>query len=443
MTITLAMMAVFVLTFKSASAQLRTTAEPGPPVAVGAAENYIVTFQPGTSQRDRAASVSRAGALLHSNYSIVDAVAVTIPNTNVYAALQRDPSVLQIIPDRPVHAFQASESNGKGKPGGGSGGGSSQITPAGIQRVGAPRPDSDGAGIGVAIVDTGMDLAHQDLAPASQTFSAFGSSCQDDEGHGTHVTGTVAALDNTVDVVGVAPNATPYCVKVLDSTGSGSDSTVMDGLDWVFANADSVIPPIRVVNMSLGRDGSLNDNPALLGSIQALYNSGIVVVVAAGNNSSKEVSQMVPASYPEVLAVASTTAANGSNAGCKFFTSTIKADTASYFTTDGIDVTISAPGEDQENVSRGCFASSVGILSLKLGGGTTRMSGTSMASPHVAGIVARLFQSGVSGVETIRGIIRGSITHPANADRVGTAPLDSPTGGYSFDGEREGIAQAP
>ena len=146
---------------------------------------------------------------------------------------------------------------------------------------------------------------------------------------------------------------------------------------------------------------------------------------------------MVPASYPEVLAVAASTAAAGTNA-CRWFTGVIQADTASYFTTDGAGVAISAPGEDQENVSRNCFISSIGILSTRLGGGTTRMSGTSMASPHVAGIAARMIQSH----STWRSAdVRTSLQ--ISAYTIGDPPLPSPTSGYTDDGVREGIAQAP
>ena len=129
---------------------------------------------------------------------------------------------------------------------------------------------SDGAGVGVAILDTGVDLAHQDLAGAVDAFSAFGSSCQDDAGHGTHVAGIVGARDNGIDVVGVAPAAKLFCVKVLDQSGSGSDATVMAGLDWVLSTHASVTPSIRVINMSLGRPGTVDDNPAMRDLIAAL-----------------------------------------------------------------------------------------------------------------------------------------------------------------------------
>jgi subtilisin family serine protease len=145
--------------------------------------------------------------------------------------------------------------------------------------------------------------------------------------------------------------------------------------------------------MSLGRDASpsaIDDEP-MRNAVQVLYNAGVTVVVAAGNEAAKEANNMVPARFPEVLTVAATTAVDGTNS-CRRFSGVIKADTASYFTTDGTAVAISAPGEDKETISNGCMISSVGILSAKLGGGTTRMSGTSMASPHVAGVVARILQ---------------------------------------------------
>lgn len=406
----------------------------------------ILSFSEELSADERAAIVQSAGAVLRYNFQRVNATAVLVPDIDTLEILASDP-MLVLIPDRPIHAIGKPDKPGGGKGGGGKGGGgdSSQVTPSGVKRIGADLLPVTGDDVGVAIVDTGLDLTNADLAVGILCFDAFEGDCQDENGHGTHVGGIVAALDNDIDVIGVAPNATLYAVKVLDSTGSGSDATVMAGLDWVWQHAASLTPQIRVVNMSLGRPGALDDNPVLRGSIQALKALGISVVVAAGNDASKEVSERVPATYPEVMAVASTTAAKGKNR-CKRFSGFIDADTASYFTTDGayntdwIGVTISAPGAQKEDISRGCFVSSVGILSLKLGGGTTRMSGTSMASPHVAGVVALMIEQGEWQPLDPDG---ARITIRDTADRWGVAPLDSPTNGYSFDYEREGIVSAP
>jgi len=406
----------------------------------------IVLFREGTDASRRDQIVRRAGAIPRRSFQSVAVTTVDLPSPALGFVLEQDPEVVAVIPDRPVqmHAKPG------GKPGGGGGGGSLQVVPAGVQRIGAA-PGSlgwTGAGVGVAIVDTGLDLAHADLQPLGLScFTAY-ASCQDDNGHGTHVGGTVAARNNERDVVGVAPDATLYAVKVLDGSGRGTDSTVMAGLDWVAQFGSSLSPAIRVVNMSLGRPGTLDDNPALRQVVRALQAQGISVVVSAGNDQTVEVSQQVPATYPEVFAVASTTALTGSNS-CKFLPNPIARDTASWFTTDGafdtspmIGVTISAPGEETENVNRGCLVQSVGILSTRLGGGTTRMAGTSMSAPHVAGVVALMWEKALAigadlAPEDARAAIRGK------ADQFGTGPLDSPTTSYSFDGEREGILWAP
>jgi subtilisin family serine protease len=354
------------------------------------------------------------------------------------AALAADPRVVRIVPDRAVAA--------NAKPDGGGGATSAQVVPAGIQRIGASPGATayTGAGVGVAVVDTGVDFNHADLQPlGAASFSTYAGSAQDGNGHGTHVAGTIGARNNSMDVVGVAPNATIYAVKVLDDAGNGFDSTIIAGLDWVAANAALVSPRIRVVNMSLGREGTLNDNHVFRAAIQNLTAAGVAVIVAAGNDASLEVSQQVPSGYPEVIAVASSTAKAG-RSHYRLFNGVVGADTASYFTSDGafnsrthIGVSISGPGEDQENVSKEGFIESVGILSTKLGGGTTRLSGSSMASPHTAGVAALIWQKAVLlgqtvSPEDIRARIRAGASNPS-------APLDSPTTGYTFDGVREGI----
>jgi subtilisin family serine protease len=419
---------------------------PDPQQTVPAAQSgdhgnrYIVSFVPGTGQDARAAVARRAGALLRFNYDIVDAIAIAVPNANALAALGLEPSVRAIIPDRPVHAIPGPVDTAKGKPGGGGGGSSTQVIPEGVKRVGGP---SAAAAAGVAIVDTGIDLKHADLKVEAAKFDAYGGTCQDGDWHGTHVAGIVAAQDNSIDVVGVVPNAKLYCVRVLDNSGSGTDSSVIAGLNWVYNQNATALQTsrkalIRVVNMSLGRPGTVGDNSALYDAVVALDGQGVAIVVAAGNDPKTEIAQQIPAAYPQAQAIASTTAIAGTTS-CRNFRNSIPADTASYFTTDGVGVTVSAPGEDQENVNTACFVSSVGILSLKLGGGTTRMSGTSMAAPHVSGVAAVIPAKtpSLSGAANIRQAIHNI------AALIGRAPYDSPTSSYTFDNVREGIAQLP
>jgi subtilisin family serine protease len=236
---------------------------------------------------------------------------------------------------------------------------------------------------------------------------------------------------------------------LLADNGSGSDSNIIELLQWVVErNASGANPPILVINLSLGRekeDGDM-DGP-LHQAIQAAYNAGVTVNVAAGNDSSTEVKDQVPSGFPEVIAVASTTATDGYASRCPFLDASILADTASYFTTDGafdsasgIGVTISAPGGTRENVNIFCRIYCEGILSTAIGGGTTNTlegspaCGTSMAAPHVSGLAARLIEAGVSGTENVRARLR------LDSQNAGTDPRDSVGAAYSYDGEREGVA---
>ncbi|MBI2819466.1 MAG: S8 family serine peptidase [Acidobacteria bacterium] len=343
-----------------------------------------------------------------------------------------------------------------------------QVVPAGVERIGAApgRTSKTGAGVGVAVVDTGLDFAHQDLGLDPEvigvnSFNASGGSCQDIHGHGTHVAGIIAARDNLIDVVGVAPNATVYCVNVFQPDPVydvvATDESLIAGLQWIYDHANQVDPPIRVINMSLGRPLTPQDTPdhPLHLAVQSLYDSGISVVVSAGNEVSVEVSDMVPASYAEVMAVASSSAVDGYNGYDDVFTAcpgehAILADTASYFSTDGAflggtGVTVSAPGEEREDIFDylgTCFVESIGVLSTWPGNATIELSGTSMAAPLVTGVVALMWEKELDlglnlSPETARTRIRSSV------DRFGTAPLESEVTGYTYDGEKEGILWAP
>lgn len=420
-----------------ACALVLTVSTPGAAQApVSRTAELIVLFRDGVTPAERSRSVRLSGGVAMRHFRHVSA-STARADTRARVLLERHPDVLAVVPDREVEKL--------GKPTGSGTVTAAQIVPSGVTRIGA-QPGAiphTGVAVGVAVVDTGIDFAHADLTVSADCFTAY-ATCQDDEGHGTHVAGIVAARDNERDAVGVAPDATVYAVKVLNRRGRGTDSTIMAGLDWIVDHATLVSPPIRVVNMSLGRAGTLDDNPALRASVQAVTLAGVAVVVAAGNDSTLEVADQVPATYPEVIAVASTTATSGSSA-CAWHPAPVLADTASYFTTDGaldaqsgIGVSSSAPGEDREDIGKNCFLKSVGILSTRLGGGTIRMSGTSMAAPHVTGVVALMAeQLATLTPDDARQRLR------AGARAVDTAPIDSPAGGHSFDGEHEGIVWAP
>lgn len=387
----------------------------------------------GLESDDLEAVGRRHGGEVRHKYKSFRGAAVTIKRKETLDALAGTPGV-EVIPDRPVHAIGEVTATGTVA----TAATSTQVVPAGVRRIGAAPGvlSYTGRGVGVAVVDTGLDFAHRDLSVRTACFDAFGGGCRDANGHGTHVGGIVAARNNAVGVVGVAPEAALYAVRVLNSSGSGSDSTILAGLDWVARNGATFSPPIRVVNLSLGRPGRVDDNRVMRQMMQTLVSRGITVIAAAGNNPTLETSQFVPAAYPEVISVASTTAVSGNNA-CSYYSGYVRSDTASSFTTDGAGTTISAPGADRENITSGCGLSSYGILSLRLGGGTARMSGTSMAAPHVAGVAALLLQTGrYYDPSAIRAALQGS------AARVGTAPLDSPSSRYTFDGVREGVLSA-
>lgn len=446
-----------------------TSRSPGP---TPSADGYIVIFANGTSRAERANASIAAGARVRQNYTGMDAAAVTVPNANALDTLRHNSRVVRVVPDYIVRS---------GAKGGGRGGSppppapvvfdTRQLISSGVQRVGMPITGSDGAGIGIAVVDSGIDFNHPDLAPAPNSagtaFTAIpgGTSCQDDGGHGTHVSGLIAALNNSIGVVGVAPAATLYCVKVLASDLTGTDSGVLAGLDWVLQHHNSVDPPIRVVNMSLGRTLDPGETPAtsvFRPLIQSLYNLGIVVVASAGNDPTLQISDVVPAGIPEVLAVASTVASNGIRT-CFLLgldIGAVPADAASVFTTDGAGVAISAPGEEWTDIVSlpvlDCQGLQYGTLSTTLGtGGATRKlvpslveaRGTSFSAALVSGVVARVLQKTLvpldSGATTVEGV-RNWLHN--NSSRLGVAPVDNPLGplySNTFDNVREGIAQAP
>jgi subtilisin family serine protease len=253
------------------------------------------------------------------------------------ADLEDDPSVAYIEPDGEMQIF-------------------AQILPWGIDKVAADLSSTqagNGSGaitnVNVYIIDTGI-FTHADLNRFAHVNFAGGKN-DDCHGHGTHVAGTVSARDNTSDVVGVAPGAKLTGVKVLGCNGSGSTSGVIKGVDWVTANAKEP----AVANMSLG--GSVSQ--ALDDAVKRSAASGVFYALAAGNSGANACN-----SSPARTGA-------GTNNGIMTVAATDSTDREASWSNYGSCVDIWAPG--------------VSILSTRRGGGTTTMSGTSMASPHVAG----------------------------------------------------------
>ena len=468
------------LVILSASAQeIRDSLQRNDPTRVAgaaAANSFIVTFKPGTPKIARAQAAQAVNAVVRHNYDIIDAIAITVPNANAANALRSNQNVVSVRKDYYVYTIAKPGTPGGGNGGGNGGnvitGGTRQLVTAEVQRVGTHTATSNGAGVGVAILDTGLDMAHADLSAgiAAQSYNAFtgsttGTACQDDVGHGTHIAGMIGARDNNIDILGVAPNSTLYCVKVLGTDPLlNQESVVIAGLNWLFLNRASFTVPLRVINMSLGRAfdpvNDTHDAGPFFDAINQFYNAGIVVIVSAGNDYSAVVSNMVPAEFSNVIAVASTVATTGIQI-CTGYplagAPRVYADTAAEYTTDGAGIAVSAPGDERHdsiNSSNGytCLILLYGTVSTTLGGGASRKlgpngtqeaRGTSFSAALVSGAAARVIQKGlVTG--TGSGFVEGVRTWlKDNTDRKGQVPFKHPWFVVTDDFIYEGIAQAP
>jgi subtilisin family serine protease len=254
-----------------------------------------------------------------------------------------------------------------------------QTTPTGINRIDGELSSTvsgNGSGtvsVDVAVLDTGIDVDHPDLNVVGGRNCSTGQSYDDGNGHGSHVAGTIAAKDDGNGVVGVAPGARLWAVRVLNKSGSGSTSTVICGIDWVTANAQT----IEVANMSLGgsgSDSSCGGSDAYHNAICRSVQAGVAYTVAAGN-SAANANSFRPATYAEVITVSALADFDGLTGGAGAATCrSDRDDTFADFSNYGSDIDLIAPG--------------VCILSTYKGGGYATGSGTSMASPHVAGAAA-------------------------------------------------------
>ena len=343
-----------------------------------AQERYIVVLKDGAESTDKIAADIRAktnGQIGHVYRKVLRGFAVSL-SPNAVEQMRLDPRVAYIERDLPMSI-------------------NAQTVPTGIKRsFAASNPnlmingvDDFRVDVDIAVLDTGIDRQHPDLNVVggidctyytgwffNRTYYCEASADGDDDHyHGTHVAGTIAAIDNNTGVVGVAPGARLWAVKVLDSQGSGYTSGIIAGIDWVVERGD-----IEVINMSLGGSGQ---STAYRNAIDAAVDEGVVIVVSAGNDDINA-NNYSPAFVPSAITVSALADFDGVPGGNGSPTChNDQDDTLASFSNWGPAIDIAAPGV--------CILSTFPLEE----GGLGTLSGTSMAAPHVAG-AAGLLASG-------------------------------------------------
>jgi subtilisin len=296
-------------------------------------KTYFVGFQSNVDVN----VIKSSGGEVKRQYKYMPVVAAKLPDKAVLA-LGKNPKISYIEEDGKVAAI-------------------GQVTPWGVPHIKATDVQETGitgAGIKVGVIDTGIDYTHEDLeVSGGETFVTGSTDYIDDNGHGSHVAGTIAALNNTVGVLGSAPQASLYAIKVLDENGSGSYSDLVAGIEWAITNK------MDIVNMSLG--GSMGSR-TLQKAVDNAYKSGILLVSSAGNGGYHRKGTITyPAAYDSVIAVGALDQENNR-------------------------ATFSSVGRELELMAPGVFVNSTVL------GGYANYSGTSMAAPHVSGGAALIWE---------------------------------------------------
>ncbi|WP_187355366.1 S8 family serine peptidase [Paenibacillus tengchongensis] len=300
----------------------------------------------------------------------------------------------------------------------------SQNHPWGFNAIGgntAAPAGYKGAGIKIAVLDTGIS-PHPDLSIAGGVSFVEGtSSYADDYGHGTHVAGTIAALDNTIGTIGVASQASIYAVKVLDQNGNGYASGIIQGIEWAIQNN------MNIISMSFGAS---NYNQALHEAVQDAAAHGILLIASAGNRGMGDETENYPARYPEVISVGAVN----------------KNHQRAAFSSTGSELDLVAPGTD--------------IVSTTNTNNYGAASGTSMAAPHVTGAAAVIwarnrqlsaaqvkdalqlsatslgalkeYGSGIVNLPKSLGLSQSSIPPIGEVDMNNTSPLIDPLTGDTY-----------
>lgn len=330
----------------------------------GSARRKIVVFKSGIHENEKDTLIAHSRGLKEKDLDFINAKAVSLPDDDSEKALKNNPSVLRVEDDVIVEALDREEKSfANNRSAQTNATATAQVLPWGIDRIDAELVWSGGNTadpVKVAVIDTGISRNHPDLKAnikgGVNIINPLKSS-DDDNGHGSHVAGIIAALNNGLGVVGAGPAADLYAVKVLNRNGSGLLSDVISGIQWSVANG------MKVVNMSLGTS---QDIQSMHDAVIAAHNAGVIVVAAAGNSGGAVI---FPAAYPEAIAVGATD----------------KNNLIASFSSRGPEVDLVAPG--------------VSIFSTYKGTNYATLSGTSMAAPHVAGSAALVLNTAVGAYD--------------------------------------------
>ncbi|WP_404432442.1 S8 family peptidase [Sutcliffiella horikoshii] len=329
---TLFLAVVMVLSFSFTPSEASAQAKP-------LMKEYLIGLKSGPSIAKADKLVSTLGGSVEHQFKHMNVLHITLPEVAA-AALEKNPLVAYVEENVEMHT-------------------TAQTVPYGVPHIKADVGHAQGvtgSGVKVAVLDTGIDASHEDLnvVGGASFVSEEPDALTDGNGHGTHVAGTIAAVNNNTGVLGVAYDVDLYAVKVLSGAGSGTLAGIAQGIEWAIDN------DMDVINMSLG--GSTGSSTLKQASDNA-YNSGIVVVAAAGNSGSffGLINTIgYPARYDSVIAVGAVDSNNN----------------RASFSSVGSQLEVMAPG--------------VSINSTLPGNQYGELNGTSMASPHVAGAAALL-----------------------------------------------------
>jgi subtilisin family serine protease len=318
----------------------------------GGEKSVIIGFHEKTGPSEQAL-IHDAKGIIKRTFRLIPAMAVSMPEEEI-AKIKKNNKVAYVENDSIVTAVEPLI-------------GDEYANSWGVQHIGsdvAHASGNKGLGVKIAVLDTGIDYTHEDLDGnykggynfveyidySVDPYDPFDDSWNS---HGTHVAGIIAAEQNDNGVVGVAPEADLYAVKVLDASGHGLTSWVISGIQWAVDNK------MDIVNISIQVG---EDSPSLRATCNAAYDAGLLLVAAAGNTYGGEVTD--PAAYDSVIAVTATTID----------------DMRSNISPISPKVELASPG--------------VNILSTVRGGNYDSLSGTSQAAPHVAGTAALIISSG-------------------------------------------------